>query len=92
LKINFITWTGDNSAHNVWNNTNEEVYQYTSAITKDLNDALGKMPIQVYPSLGNHDVWPVNVEDFSASDSNYQINHLKSDWADPHWMTKDEVE
>lgn len=26
LKTSFITWVGDNSAHNVWDNTNEEVY------------------------------------------------------------------
>jgi hypothetical protein len=25
LKTDFITWVGDNSAHNVWDNTNEEV-------------------------------------------------------------------
>lgn len=25
LQTDFITWTGDNSAHNTWNNSNEEV-------------------------------------------------------------------
>lgn len=29
LKTDFITWTGDNSAHNVWDNTNEEITNYT---------------------------------------------------------------
>lgn len=33
LKIDFITWVGDNSAHNVWDNTNEEVTDYTVNIT-----------------------------------------------------------
>ena len=33
LKTDFITWTGDNSAHNVWDNTQEEITQYTVNIT-----------------------------------------------------------
>jgi hypothetical protein len=42
LKTSFITWVGDNSAHNVWDNTDEEVYDYTLNITNTLNEALGK--------------------------------------------------
>ena len=41
LNIDFITWTGDNSAHNVWDNTQEEITQYTLNITQTLKDALG---------------------------------------------------
>jgi len=33
--------------------------------------------IQVYPIHGNHDTWPVNVEDFSKPNSNYPINHFR---------------
>jgi hypothetical protein len=29
LKTDFVTWTGDNSAHNTWNNTKEEITKYT---------------------------------------------------------------
>jgi len=32
---------GDNSAHNVWDNTNEEVTDYVKNITADLKDSLG---------------------------------------------------
>lgn len=31
--IKFITWVGDNSAHNVWSNSNEEITEYTNVIT-----------------------------------------------------------
>lgn len=33
LKVDFLTWTGDNSAHNVWDNSHEEVTEYTKNIT-----------------------------------------------------------
>ena len=62
LKTDFITWTGDNSAHNVWDNTAEEITSYTKNITAMLKESLGEdseMPI--FPIQGNHDTWPVNV-------------------------------
>jgi len=63
VKPDLMFWTGDNSAHDVWENTENEVINYTQAIT----DAIKKqLPgLEVYPSIGNHDTWPVNVEDFS---------------------------
>jgi len=41
LKTDFITWVGDNSGHNVWSNTQEEITDYTTNITQSLKDALG---------------------------------------------------
>ena len=34
IKPDMFFWTGDNSSHNVWDNTNEEVTEYTVAITE----------------------------------------------------------
>lgn len=34
IKPDMFIWTGDNSAHNVWNNTNDEVTNYTIQITE----------------------------------------------------------
>ena len=62
LKTEFITWAGDNSAHNIWDNSDEEVTKYTLSITDYLKKALGPdSKVEVYPVLGNHDTWPVNV-------------------------------
>ena len=62
LKTDFITWTGDNSAHNIWDNTQEEITQYTMNITNTLKESLGAdSKIEIYPIQGNHDTWPVNV-------------------------------
>jgi sphingomyelin phosphodiesterase len=50
LKTDFITWTGDNSAHNIWDNTQEEITEYTTNITNTLKESLGvDSKIQVYP-------------------------------------------
>lgn len=62
LKTDFITWAGDNSGHNVWDNTNDEVTKYSYTISDMLNKALGPdSKIAMYPAMGNHDTWPVNV-------------------------------
>jgi hypothetical protein len=86
LKTDFLTWVGDNSAHNVWDNTDEEVTKYTADISNDLKATLGGFDIEMYPSLGNHDTWPVNVQNFDKPNSNYQINHLKETWNDKNWL------
>lgn len=39
IKPDMLFWTGDNSAHNVWDNTVEEVTEYTIAITEEINKA-----------------------------------------------------
>jgi hypothetical protein len=58
-----------------------------------MKDALGKdSKVQVFPTLGNHDTWPVNVQDFSEPNSNYAINHIKTSWVDTNWLTEEEGE
>lgn len=36
--------------------------------------------IQWFPVQGNHDTWPVNIQDFSKPGINYAVNHLKETW------------
>ena len=93
LKTEFITWTGDNSAHNVWSNTNEEVTRYTQWITDALNESLGaESSIDIFPAMGNHDTWPVNVQDFSAPGLNQPINSLAQSWNSRNWLSAEEAE
>ena len=80
LKTDFITWGGDNSGHNIWSNSKEEVTSYNLNITQSLKDAIGDQDITVFPIVGNHDTWPVNIHDFSKPGLNYAINHLKNAW------------
>lgn len=93
LKTEFITWAGDNSGHNVWDNSNEEVLDYTVNITDTLNEVLGSdSQIPIYPTMGNHDTWPVNVEDFSKPENNYAINGIKPLWTQSTFLTAEEAE
>jgi len=92
LDIDFITWVGDNSAHDVWMNTPDEVTEYTRNISLTLKAALGNSLVQVFPVTGNHDTWPVNVEDFSKANANYEINHFKDAWRGQFWLSDDEIE
>lgn len=61
VKPDMLFWTGDNSAHNIWENTEQEVTRYTEVVTNIIKDAVEGQDITVVPILGNHDTWPVNV-------------------------------
>lgn len=83
-KPDVIFWTGDNSSHNVWDNTNEEVTSYTVTVSQMIHEKLDGTDITVIPIQGNHDTWPCDVESFEAPGVNYPINHFKEYWAD--WL------
>lgn len=40
IKLDFMTWVGDNSGHNVWDNTNEEVAHDSVTITNGIKKIL----------------------------------------------------
>jgi len=63
IKPDVIFWTGDMSAHSVWENSNEEVIEVNKVIAEQINSMFGDS-VSVYPLQGNHDVWPVNVQSF----------------------------
>ena len=60
VKPDIMFWTGDNSPHDTWANTEEQVKNYTTQITDMIKKTFADSSIKVYPSLGNHDTWPVN--------------------------------
>jgi len=41
--------------------------------------------------MGNHDVFPVDIQDFSKPNSNYAINHIKNAWSGPNWLSDEEI-
>jgi len=49
------------------------------------------LDIDVFPIQGNHDTWPVNVQDFSAPNINYAINHYAGAWTADNWLSADEA-
>jgi len=60
IQPDLIFWTGDNSSHNIWDNTMDEVIGYTEMVTNTIKDAIEGKNITVLPMHGNHDSWPVD--------------------------------
>lgn len=60
LKPDVLFWTGDMSAHSVWENSYEEVIEVNYKVAREMQEILGDS-LSVYLLQGNHDVWPVNV-------------------------------
>jgi hypothetical protein len=86
-----LMWTGDNSAHNIWDNSWDEIINYTNNITTTIKDAFGpNTDITVLPIQGNHDTWPVNVQSFEKPYQNKAINEYKDSWKG--WLTDESLE
>ena len=85
-----VFWTGDNSAHNVWDNTADESVAYTVKVTQMIQDALDGKNVTVMPIQGNHDTWVEEIESFAAPGINYEINNFKQYWK--QWLTDEAYE
>ena len=64
-EFDWIYWTGDLPAHNVWSQTRSDQLQMLHLLTLQLTKYLGDK--QVYPTLGNHESSPVNRLDTSMA-------------------------
>lgn len=85
VQPDMLFWTGDNSAHNVWDNTEVEITKYTIKVSQMLKEHLDtKKNVTILPIQGNHDTWPVDQQDFLLPNSNNPINWFKDEWAE--WL------
>lgn len=92
LKTDFITWTGDNAPHNIWENSLEEVKGYEELVTSKLKKALKDHPnIEVYPAVGNHDLFPLDEIEMSKPGTNEAIQNLKAIWGGSKWLNDEEL-
>lgn len=82
-----VLWTGDNVAHDIWNQTIHKNTEATIIITDFIKSHWPEMPIFV--SAGNHEFYPVNVEGFSESDQPI-LNLLAEHWKD--WIDEENLE
>ena len=57
LEPDLIIWSGDNTEHDNWNSTQEEVYEATRTI-KNAFDEKFQHKIPIYPAIGNHENYP----------------------------------
>ena len=56
--FDWIYWTGDLPAHNVWNQTRTEQLEILKLLSTQIRLFLGNK--MIYPTLGNHESVPVN--------------------------------
>lgn len=90
VQPDFFVWTGDNSKSDTWANTEDEVISYVVNITQTIKELGVDKTIQMFPIEGNHDTFPVNVEDFSHPEMNVPMNAFKPYWQD--WLDADQYE
>jgi len=89
IKPDLIFWTGDNPPHNVWEDDNAEVAINNIRITRRIQEKLKNTNISMFPIQGNHDTWPVNVQDFEEPYSHIQINSLAPLWLE--WLEPETI-
>jgi sphingomyelin phosphodiesterase len=63
MQIDLVLWTGDNTAHDIWQQTQDYNLNYSVLLT-DLMKS--KLKAKVIPTSGNHESAPVNVYDFEG--------------------------
>lgn len=80
VKPDVLFWTGDMSAHSVWENSVEEVSDVNNVVMRQIQDMFGEK-LMVFPLQGNHDVWPVNVQSFNEPNEIVQnLTHVWNYW------------
>jgi sphingomyelin phosphodiesterase len=87
IKPDMVIWTGDNSPHYVWADTEEDVIASTVGLTQILKDSFTKKGITVVPIQGNHDTWPINYQDFTYAGVNNAIQAIADAWVG--WLEPD---
>ena len=60
IKHDFILFTGDYSAHNIWEVTQEEIIEATQISVNEMAKEIGE-EIPIYPAIGNHEKPPPDV-------------------------------
>lgn len=84
IKPEMVIWTGDNSPHYVWADTEQDVIDSTIGLTQIIKETFGKHGITVVPIQGNHDTWPINYQDFTYPGTNNAINSIAEAWS--NWL------
>lgn len=72
-----LLWTGDNTPHDVWEQSVQENAIYTIKITEYLERHLPDLPVMA--ALGNHEFFPVNV--MSIDETDPVLTSLANVWA-----------
>lgn len=87
IDVDLVLWTGDNVAHDIWHQNTSRNLNSTVLLTETLKRYFPNTPI--FPILGNHEPFPVNVYDFKDGKNQVLINGLADVWQD--WLGADAI-
>lgn len=73
----------------MWMSSTKSVLQSTLNVTNMIKEELAGLDYRVYGVLGNHDVFPVNVEDFSLPNLNKAVLGIAPAWST--WLDADAI-
>lgn len=63
LDLDFIIWTGDNTPHDIWRQTQSYNLNFTTIISNKLRNHTKAI---VIAAMGNHESFPVNVYNYEG--------------------------
>jgi len=87
IDIELIVWTGDNMAHDIWHQNTSRNLNSSVVLTETLKRYFPNIPI--FPIIGNHEPFPVNVYDFKDGHNQVLIDGLADVWAE--WLGADSI-
>jgi sphingomyelin phosphodiesterase len=82
FKIDFAFWTGDNTSHDIWAQTYEKNIENSKVVTDMFRDKEKGFKFPIFPVIGNHESYPVNVYDFLSSRENKFNEFFNTLWHD----------
>lgn len=87
INVDLVLWTGDNMSHDIWDQNTTRNLNSTVLTTETLKKYLKNIP--VFPIIGNHEPFPVNVYDYRDGNNQDLINGLADIWQD--WLGADSI-
>jgi sphingomyelin phosphodiesterase len=75
-KPDLVFWTGDNTPHDIWNQSIHDNTMYTIKTSEFLDKHMPEIPVVAVP--GNHEFYPVNVMSFDGEDK--ILNKIGKHW------------
>lgn len=76
--VDFILMTGDFAPHDIWNQSHAAQLRYIGGATEAIWQHFNSSQVALYPTLGNHECFPVNV--FNMGDEQWVTKYISDLW------------
>ena len=81
--MDFVIWLGDNSPHDIWEETDQDHLLMSYYLTEAIKVAYPNIG-QVYPVIGNHEYFPCDQSNVTiASDVQIKLADMWKQWLTP---------